>query len=241
MTYATLEEAMEGSTSAEALFYFLWHGKYAPAIADKLKKESERRADAFVDGATFTVCGEELRMMTPRDLVLIDGFDNAFACATPPTEDDARFLLWTLNAKNSGRATPGNGWRRGRFHGRMDRIADWDAAFSEIYAYMDRIWVDSEPEESEEDKAKRKDKKPPAVYFLAPLMVSVCSEMGAVDPMSGKLLADIPIPRLLQYQKSILTDKKGVSDAGYGTFDSWRSRCLEEVNTILAARRSANK
>jgi len=47
------------------LFNHLWTTKYAVEIADRMALEAQRKAESFVD-ATITVCGEEIRLMTPR-------------------------------------------------------------------------------------------------------------------------------------------------------------------------------
>ncbi len=217
---------------------YLWQTKYAPAIAETIARENERRTDAFADGATFTVCGEELRLMTPRDMLHLDGFENAFMCSNVPTPADLAFFLWTLSTQNDGANSWRNAWRRGRAYQRIAQRADlFDDDVSEVYHYMDRLWLEAPADESAPGPESRKeDRKPSGVYCLAPLMVNVAGAIGAVDPVSGRLLADTPIPRLLQYQRSAVERKTGESAAT--SFDSARSRCLEEVNAIMAARRA---
>ncbi len=219
------------------LFGFLWHTKYAPAIAEKMAKENERRADAFADGVTFTVCGEELRLMTPRDMLMLDGFENAFMCSNVPTLADLTFFLWTLSTQNDGARSWRNAWRKGRLAQRVAQRSGWfDDDVSEVYHYMDRLWLEEPADEPPGLDGKKVERKPSGVYCLAPLMVNVAGTIGAVDPMSGSLLADVPIPRLLQYQRSALERKTGETAAT--SFDSARSQCLEEVNNIMAERRA---
>ncbi len=219
------------------LFGFLWHTKYAPEIAATLAAENERRADAFADGVTFTVCGEELRLMTPRDMLRLDGFENAFMTSEVPTLEDLQFFLWTLNVLNDGSRSLRNHWRKGRAEQRVRERATWfEEDASEVYCYMDRLWLEAPADEPPGADGKQTQKKPAGVYCLAPLMVNVAGVIGAIDPMSGMLLADTPIPRLLQYQRSAIERKTG--EAAATSFDSARSRCLEEVNNIMAARRA---
>ncbi len=237
---ATLTEAPDlSSFGPNELFGYLWHTKYGPMIAAIAAKENERRVDAFADGATFTVFGEELRLMTPRDLLMLDGFENAFVCATEPTPADVHFLLWTLNLGNDGSRAWCNRWRKGRCFQRVnDRMHDFDEGVSEIYHYLDRLWLDTpaDGEAADVEGGQREQRRPAGVYCLAPLMVNVAGTLGAVDPMSGLLLADTPIPRLLQYQRAASERKTGESAAT--SFDSYRSKCLEEVNQIMQERRN---
>jgi len=228
-----------GALGPNELFHHLWGTKYAPAMAATAQKEAERRADAFADGVTFTVCGEELRLMTPAELLLLDGFENAFVCATEPTIDDLQWLLWTLNVQNSGRrGSWANAWRKGRCYQRVEQRAEFfHDDVSEVYQYLDRLWLDEAAGEPAPMEGAKPVRKPATVYCLAPLLVNVAGAVGHIDPMSGRLLAHTPIPRLLQYQRSAIERKTGEQEAS--SFDSQRSRCLEEVNNIMAERRRA--
>lgn len=221
------------------LFGFLMATKYVPAYQETARKESERRSDAFADGVTYTVCGEEIRLMTPRDLLMLDGFGNAFVCAGEPKDGDVRRFLWQLHTHNDGT----NSWRmrirKGRFEARMDGRTSVDDDASDIYDYMDRLWPDTpadpftKPPDGVQDTRAG---KPMSVHWLAPLMVNVAGAIGPIDPVSGKLLGDTPLPRLLQYQREAIERKTG-EESGT-SFDSLRSRCLEEVNIIMAERRA---
>lgn len=221
------------------LFGFLMATKYVPAYQETARRESERRTDAFADNVTYTVCGEEIRLMTPRDLLMLDGFENAFVCAGEPKDGDVRRFLWQLHVDNDGTGS----WRmrvsKGRFEARMDARTSVEDDASEVYDYMDRLWPDTpaDPFTTPPDGAQdTRGRKPAGVYCLAPLMVNVAGAIGPIDPMGGKLLGDTPIPRLLQYQREAIERKTG-EDAGT-SFDSLKSRCLEEVNIIMANRRA---
>lgn len=223
------------------LFHHLWSTKYGPRMAETVRTESERRADAFADNVTFTVCGEELRLMTPRDLLMLDGFENAFVCGRQPTEQDLQWFIWTLNSENDGSRSWRNLWRKGRCYARFETRPDFLEDVAEVYEYLDRLWLDTPadpmPGDGQAEQQRRQQSKPATVYCLAPLLVNVAGIMGAVDPMSGRLLADTPIPRLLQYQRSALERKTGEQEAG--SFDSWRQKCVNEVNQIVLARQIA--
>lgn len=224
------------------LFNFLMGTKYIPAIQDTLRRENERRADAFADNVTYTVCGEEIRLMTPRDLLMLDGFENAFVCAREPSIADAQWFLWTLNIANNGRSHSwANRYRKGKHDARIALREDFECDCGEIYSYLDRLWLDEPADEATKDPVgvKRERRKPATVYCIAPLLVNVASSVGATDPMSGLLLADTPIPRLLQYQRAA-NERRSGEDAAT-SFDSMKSRCMEEVNNIIAARNAERK
>lgn len=226
------------------LYHYLWATKYVPLINDTLRKEGERRMHAFADDVTFVVCGEELRLMTPHDLHLLDREDNAFVCATEYTKKDLAWFLWTLNVQNDGTDGWRNRFRRGKCYARIAARDDLDADAGEVYGYLDRLWIDTPADEAKGDGKGgegQKDKRPPTVYCIAPLLVNVAISLqgSAIDPMSGRLLGFTPIPRLLQYQRAGMERKTGEREAT--SFDSYRSKCLEEVNNIMAARRAAGK
>lgn len=234
--------ANAGTTDIDAmgprqLFDWLWQTKYGPEIVQTLRAESERRMHAFADDVTFIVCGEELRLMTPRDLHYLDRDRNAFVCSCEDITPGAlQWFLWTLSVTNDGSLSWRNRWRKGRCYGRVSMREDLDADSSEVYAYIDRLWLDTPADEPTDAAGGQQQRKPPTTYCLAPLLANVAGAVGAIDPMSGRLLADTPIPRLLQYQRSALERKTGENEPS--SFDSYRSRCLEEVNQIVAARRA---
>ena len=219
------------------LFHHLLNSKYVPAFMEKQRYESQRRMHAFADDVSITVCGEELRLMTPHDLHLLDREENAFVCAKEPTLQDLQWFLWCLSIQNDGTASLRNNWRRGRLYARVEALPDALEAFSDVYEYLERLWLEDPPETGKDGAGEAKKKKdPPSVYCLAPLMVNVAMALNgsSVDPMSGKLLGHTPIPRLLQYQRCGIEAKTGEREAT--AFDSLKSKCLEEVNQIIAER-----
>jgi len=219
------------------LLDYLWQTKYAPEIAATVSLERQRRDESMVDGVTFSVGPDELRPMTTRDLGILDGFENPFVCPGPlPDHKDCAFFVWQLHAKNDGTNSLRNRWRKGRVQGRIAALRDVAPLVAEIEEYCDRIFFDMFTDDTAEKKSS--DKAPPRgpnVHFIASLLTTVATEFGAIDPLSGKLLADIPIPRLLQYTKAIKRQQDGGKD-DFSLIDSAKSRCLEEVNQIVAAR-----
>lgn len=209
---------------------FLWETRYIPELNAKIAKDSERRADAFSD-APFEVFGESLRQMTPRDLVYLEGMDSPFVAGGPEaTADDVVFFLWSLNAQNDSAAPIKTAFRRGRFIARVaERIAQFGHEFAvyEVFEYLDRIFIDL-PTGDKDDKDK--ERKPPSVHCVAPLLVDVAGIMGPRDPINGKWLGDTAIPRLIQY-RTAASEKAGGKQ--FTEMDSARVRCMDEANQIM--------
>jgi len=215
---------------AAGLFQALWP-KYEGEVRDTMLREMQHRDEAFID-VPRTVAGEEIRMLTPRDFLLLDGFDSPFSKMGNllPNEDDCFFFVWTLHTANTGKGVL-NAFRRGRVRARvMSRDVAETAA--EIDIYLDSVFIDIDRK-----TPQKRESRPASISFVTELIVDVASAMGPRDPFSGALLADVPIPRLLQYQRAVARAEHG-EKADYTAFDSARSRCLEEVNRILAERRN---
>jgi hypothetical protein len=211
------------------LFLALWP-KYEAEVHEKRMLETQHRDEAFVD-VPRTVAGEEIRMMTARDFLIFDGLGSPFARIgnIVADADDCFFLLWHLNRENYGTGIA-NAFRRGRARARI-YARDVAETAGAIDVYLDSVFIDIDRK-----KASQPEQRPASVSFLAELIVEVASAVGAHDPFSGALLADVPIPRLLQYQRAAhRIDNAKAND--FTEFDSARSRCLEEVNRILAERR----
>lgn len=218
------------------LFHFLWQTKYAPMLAQTGELERQWMAESFIDG-TYTVCGEELRWMTPRDLCVLDGCESPFVCHQKiPEAEDVAFFVWHLSANNTGKGI-GNAFRRGRCYGKLvARERDLAMDVAEVEEYCARALV-CMPEAKANDghNGNALPPKPIDVHFLAYLMVEIAAVIGPIDPMSGRPLADIPLPRLMQY-KSEIERRSGRSADNKTEADVMRSRCLEEVNNIVKAR-----
>jgi hypothetical protein len=204
----------------------LWSTDYAPRLAAARAAESARRSEAFLD-TTLTVCGEEIRQMTPADLLMLDGFESPFVSGRPAdaTPADVAFFLWQLHADNR----PGllNAFRRGRLIGRL-RHLDLDDCRAQIVAYCARMFADlGGAEETPAAAASAAIEEPPPVYFLATLMYSVATDIGHLDPHSGLLLSHTPLPRLIQYRTAAT---EGHGRKTYTDFHSLRVECQERVN-----------
>jgi hypothetical protein len=220
-------------------FDTVWSAEFAPQVAAARRVQTERRTEAFLD-ITLTVCGEELRQMTPADLLHLDALENPYACGAPLadiTALDSAAFLWQLAALNDHTPSFANLWRRARFLRRL-ATTPADAQLAAILAYTGRIFADfpgsadsSAPSEAATNAFAPESK----TYFLAPLLVEVASDIGHLDPMSGQLLAHTPLPRLAQYQRTLR--ERTSTEKDYTELDSLRNRCMDRVNQLNAAPR----
>lgn len=207
----------------------LWAAKYAPGLEAQVREEQELRSDPFAEGATYSVFGEELRMMTPRDLVHLDGYDIPFVTGGEADQAHAVFFLWTLSAENRGGSIM-NAWRRGRFNARVGlKLATegFNQCDMEIGLYMRRVLFDLPEPDKTIDHSQE---PPPPINCIAGLLVDVAGLVGPNDPFSGKLLADTPIPRLVQYRRTAQPAKKIT-----GRLERARVYCQEEANVVMKA------
>ena len=228
--------------SSPATFEQVWSAEFAPQVAAARRVQTERRTEAFLD-ITLTVCGEELRQMTPADLLHLDALENPYVCGAPLadiTALDSAAFLWQLAALNDHTPSFANLWRRARFLRRL-ATTPADAQLAAILAYTGRIFADfpgsadsSAPSEAATNAFAPESK----TYFLAPLLVEVASDIGHLDPMSGQLLAHTPLPRLAQYQRTLR--ERTSTEKDYTELDSLRNRCMDRVNQLNAAPRQSS-
>jgi hypothetical protein len=221
----------------------VWAQEFAPKVAQARRVQAERHTEAFLD-VTLTVCGEELRQMTPADLLHLDALDNPYVCGAPLadiTALDSAAFLWQLAALNDHTAGFSNLWRRTRFLRRLSAHSA-DAQLTAILDYTRRIFADfpgssesPESSDSSDSSVSSPFAPEPKTYFLAPLLVEVASDIGHLDPMSGQLLAHTPLPRLAQYQRTLR--ERTSTEKDYTETDSLRNRCMDRVNQLNAAAR----
>lgn len=226
--------------SAEQLFQQIWTTEFAPKLVDRLRRESERQTEAFLDVA-LTLCGEEVRQMTPHDMLHLDALGNPFIAGSTDgvTLFDCAAFLWQLAVENTHTTSIANLWRRHRLLRRVAAL-DLDKTAQAIGEYVDRMLMDTPADRAAAPKSGLLSDglaKQPKCYFLTPLMVTLSAEMGHIDPMSGEILAHTPLPRLIQYSRSI--GERNGADKTYTDVDSLRNQCMARVNQILAEQRAA--
>lgn len=223
------------------LFQHLWNTEVVPQYNDRAEREAERRVDAFAE-ATLTVCGEELRMMTPRDLFVLDALENPLVSGGVPDERHCAAFIWKLHASNDGTDGFRNRFRRGRVIQRILLRPDVAMTVAEIEEYVDRMLLDSgavDPMTKRKNEETKQERKPANTHFISPLLMNVAADIGHIDPMGGKLLGDTPLPRLLQYARDIekMKNRGGVDENKL--VDNLRMTLMERVNEIILARRNA--
>lgn len=215
---------------ADQLFDAVWREEFLPVIADKRRVRTEQQTEAFLD-TTLTLCGVEVRQMTPSDLLLLDALDNPFVCGGETGFVDALAVIWQLAAENDHTSSWANLWRRARVRHRLE-VMPYPDIHGAVVAFVARMFLASPDEFYRSEVAHGGDAFAPELktHFLSPLLVGLCSTMGPTDPMSGELLADTPLPRLFQYQA---TNAQSAGEKQYNETDSLRSRCLERTAQIL--------
>lgn len=236
MTTAETDTSQMGH---QELFAHLWNTEIVPRYNEQAKRDEERRVDAFAE-TTLTVCGEELRMMTPRDLFVLDACENPLVSGGLPDESDCARFIWTLHASNDGSGGFVNRFRKGRIFQRIMSRPDLAQTVAEIEEYVDRMLLDQSdreeektPEQIEQAKTERKQ---PNTHFISPLLMNVAADIGHCDPMTGALLGNTPLPRLIQYARDIQKAKGNSSADGDRLVERLRQKCMDMVNATIANR-----
>lgn len=226
-------------TPAE-LFEAVWHAEFEPLIAEKRRRVEETITEGMLD-ISLTLCGESVRQMTPHDMLHLDAMGNVFIGGSADGMVhfvDCAGFIWQLHTANNQTNSIANLYRRERLIRRLAR-RDLNPMIKEILGYVDRMLMESASSRPPEDSAPESVLKrhEPKTHFLAPLIVAVAADIGHLDPMSGQLLAQTPLPRLKQYQRAA-QESKGEGKV-YTEIDGLRNRCIERVNQIAAEHRAA--
>lgn len=220
----------------------IWQKEFAPLLAAKRRKLAEHRTEAMLDVA-LTLCGEEVRQMSPHDMLHLDALGNPFICGSENGEVhfiDCVGFLWQLHVENNHTAGTLNLWRRAKMVRRVAALPLGEV-IDALLAYVDRMLLDSGGGKDDRSRDPSGDSalriREDKTHFLAPLLVEIAGEIGHIDPMSGLLLAQTPLPRLKQYQLAAL-ERKETAAKVYTEIDSLHNRCMERVNQLNAALRS---
>jgi hypothetical protein len=217
--------SFDSTLPAQDLFDAVWQKEFEPAVREKRRALSERRTEAFLD-VTLTLCGEEVRQMSVLDMLHLDALGNPFIAGSPDGTVqfiDAAGFVWQLAAENDQTNSLRNLFRRARFLRRLSK-RPLGALVPEISGFVDRMLLDPAKPQQEDAQQSAALKESPKTHFLAPLITEVASHLGHIDPMSGRLLAHIPLPRLLQY-RDCYRDSQG--EKTYDEISSLRNRCIE--------------
>ena len=226
MTYAP-------TLSNEELFQAVWRAEFVPLMQEKRRLRVEQQTEAFLD-VTLSICGEEVRQMTPDDLLSLDALGNPFVAGGETNFIEALAVVWQLSPENNHTASFSNLWRRARLRHRLERVP-FPELHAAVLAFVARMFAASvEDFYTAEDPAPESAFAPELkTHFLCPLLVGLCSTIGPTDPVSGALLAHTPLPRLFQYQAA---NAEGQGEKQYTEIDSLRNRCLERTAQIIHGR-----
>lgn len=200
----------------------LWAEKYAALHAAAQAEEEQRRAEDFID-ATRTVCGLELRALTPRDLLLLQTAGSPFIVGGEIGPAAIAQFLWQLLADQ-----PRGWWRTRRFFKHCASL-DYDSAVSAIRSFLDRAFADS-PRIGGGGGGR-----PIGTNFLAPLVVRIAAGIPSLSPQE---IMDTPLAQVFQYQKILAAEaaaKHGHKFRDHSTSDGLLAQCLDEANRLNSA------
>lgn len=207
----------------------IWQEKFAARFAAERTAEDERRKIAFLD-VTHVVCGEEVRCMTARDILILDGLQNPFVSGGSIAPAQIPQFLWLLSVDNDPRRPVRSAFKKGRMIGRARQL-DYSKAIEEIGDFVDMMFLDSPTGgKPERDGGEGRGLQ---TCFLAPLLVRLACEMGALDPASGLPFIESPLPRLFQYLKTLRAKAEGKEFADSSPSDRLLDDWLIECNAQM--------
>jgi hypothetical protein len=197
----------------------LWATKFAKRHAEERAREEARREQAFLDVPSIC-CGEPLRMMTPRDLLWLNGAESPFVCPTEMDAGHVAMFYWVMHEENDF----SDSWRNNRRKRAMlKRIAP--RSFDELVA-AGREYVDEVFQDAPQSGAAREERRPLGTCFLAPLVVNIALETGWTQ---GEII-NTPLPRLFQYMKAIRAREQGKEFTDFSPSDALTDQFLCELN-----------
>jgi hypothetical protein len=197
----------------------LWATKFARRFAEERAREEARREQAFLD-LPILAAGEPLRLMTPRDLLVLNGAESPFVCPTEMDAGHVAMFFWVLHEENDGTNT----WRnRRRKTALLRRLAP--KSFDEVVA-AGRDYVDEIFQDSPAGRESSGERKPLGTCFLAPLVVNIALETG----WSQGEIVGTPLPRLFQYMKAIRARTAGKDFTDFSPSDRFTNEFLCELN-----------
>lgn len=156
-----------------------------PGLLEAINRENDNRDAAFLD-LTTNICGVEIRQMTPRDLLILDGIGNPLVEGKLPSPAQLADFLWKLSPRFSTRAP----LRRFLF-GRSIRRISYIEAVRACGRYIDATFQDS--------PASSGASSTPYAGWCAHLVHTIAINYNWDD---DKVL-NTPLKRIFQYLKCI--------------------------------------
>lgn len=197
----------------------LWAERYAARYAAEKYREDTAREEAFTR-PVFTVCGERIRCMTPRDILILQGIGSPLVYSGHPISPAhiAQFL-WCMHVENTC------GFFANRARARMmKRLAglEFSACMAEVGAFIGDMYMDAP------GGVNNTDRKPLSACWLAAAMVRL-GKIAPHDPFDGSPWCDSPLPRIWQYIKAaaFLENAKAPN---FSPSDRLMTDWMEEVN-----------
>jgi hypothetical protein len=214
----------------------IWREQFAEKFAQERAAESERRDIAFLD-VTFNVCGEEVRCMTARDMLILDGLKNPFVSGGEISPGHIPQFLWLLHSRNDPSRPVRTAFQKGLLIGRVRRLK-YIESIKSISEFIETMFLDS-PAGRKPDKEGGGDNRGLQTCFLAPLLMRIARDVGSLDPASGLPLIHSPLPRLFQYLKDIRARAEGKEFMDTSPSDRLIDEWLIEWNAQMGAEQLA--
>lgn len=182
--------------------------------------EDARREQSFLD-LPVTVCGEELRQMTPRDLLILNGIESPFVCGGEVDPMDLVIFLWFMNAKNDQSDSWFNIRRKRKM---MQRVAllMFDDAVADCHEFVSATFQDTPNNESNGEE-----KRPIGTALIVPLIVRIAKETG----WDKDKILNTPLAQLFQFLKHIRAEALGSEFCDVAPSDSITNEFLHELNS----------
>lgn len=156
-----------------------------PGYREAVKREGDIREAAFLD-LTTSICGVEIRQMTPRDLLILDGIGNSLVSNGLPTPEELADFLWKLSPKFKLNAP----FRRWIFWESIRKL-NYLHAVKACANYVDDTFQDS--------PASSSDRSLPYAAWTAYIVNNIAMNYG----WSESSILNIPLKRLFQYLRCI--------------------------------------
>lgn len=203
----------------------LWADKYAALAEAAEAEDGSRRAEDFIEVAR-TVCGLELRQLTPRDLLYLDYAGNALIRGGEIKPTTLAQFLWQMLDQQ-----PQGWWGERKFFKHCAALP-FGQSITEIQAYLERTFADAPPVRS--GAASGAEVSPIGTSFVAPLIVRIAAGIPSLTPPA---IMDTPLPQLFQYRKILNLDaaaKAGEKLREPSPVSRFLAQCLDEANRLNA-------
>lgn len=148
-----------------------------------VKRENDVRDASFLD-LTTNICGVEIRQMTPRDLIILDGIGNPLVSGRIPTVEQLAQFLWLLSPKFKLNSK----WAQWRF-GASIRNLNYIEAVQACHKYLNETFQDSPASSGRHTM--------PYASWCAHLIVDLGS------PADAQKILNTPLRQLFQFRNVI--------------------------------------